>query len=202
MQTSKQKRTRNASIKQNYRLWYNYLQIAIEVYPNRINQKFYKEWDINLIRRGLKFDSWYKNHQHLFIDKKKISISIPSTLSYKDAVDKAKDLLRGKTGQKTKFNISSKRFRYLEIDDYLKCFKKRKKGQKLFDIGSSLAQEYLDKSEQYQKSNKLIKRKLLKKRIEDMKDNYDSVISIVLRKIRKSEKIILNTAKGQFPGKY
>ena len=100
MQTSKQKRTRNASIKQNYRLWYNYLQIAIEVYPNRINQKFYKEWDINLIRRGLKFDSWYKNHQHLFIDKKKISISIPSTLSYKDAVDKAKDLLRGKQVRK------------------------------------------------------------------------------------------------------
>ena len=66
----------------------------------------------------------------------------------------------------------------------------------------SIEQEYVQKSEQYLKSKKLFQRKLLKKKIEDMKNNYDAVISIVLRKVRKSERIILNTAKGQFPGKY
>ena len=66
----------------------------------------------------------------------------------------------------------------------------------------SIEQEYVQKSDQYLKSKKLLQRKLLKKKIEDMKNNYDAVISIVLRKVRKSERIILNTAKGQFPGKY
>jgi hypothetical protein len=66
----------------------------------------------------------------------------------------------------------------------------------------SIEQEYVQKSDQYLKSKKLLQRKLLKKKIENMKNNYDAVISIVLRKVRKSERIILNTAKGQFPGKY
>ena len=51
-----------------------------------------------------------------------------------DPIKKVKELLKGKTDQKSEFNITSERFRYLEIDDYLKCYKKRQKGTKLFDI--------------------------------------------------------------------
>ena len=196
------RRYRKASIKQNYRLWYNYLQIALEKYPKLVNKKYYAKWDISLIKQGMRFDTWYKDHNHLFVENKKISILIPSSLTYNDAVKKVKELLKGKTDKTSEFNITSKRFRYLEIDDYLKCYKKRQQGKKLYDIGTLLEEEYLKKSEQYQKSKKLLQRKLLKKKIEDMKNNYDAVISIVLRKIRKSERIILNTAKGQFPGKY
>ena len=150
----------------------------------------------------MRFDTWYSKHKHLFIENNKISITIPSTLSYNDAVKKVKQLLKGKTDQHSEFNITSKRFRYLEIDDYLKCYKKRQQGKKLYDIGTLLEEEYLKKSEQYQKSKKMLQRKLLKKKVEDMKNNYDNIINIVLRKIKKCEKIIQNTAKGQFPGEY
>ena len=48
----------------------------------------------------------------------------------------------------------------------------------------------------------MLQRKLLKKKVEEMKNNYDNIINIVQRKIRKCEKIIENTARGQFPGEY
>jgi hypothetical protein len=197
-----QKRTRIGANKQNYRVWYNYLQVALEKYPKLINKKYYSKWNISLIKKGMRFDTWYKEHKHLFIQNKKISILIPSTLSYNDAVKKVKELLKGKTDKTTEFNITSKRFRYLEIDDYLKCYKQRQKNKKLYDIGYDLALEYEQKSERYQKSKKLLQRKLLQKKIDDMKNAQDNVINIVLRKIRKCEKIIQNTAKGQFPGEY
>ena len=197
-----QRRTRIGANKQNYRIWFNYLQIALEKYPKLIDKKYYSKWHISLIKKGMRFDTWFKEHKHLFIENKKISILIPSTLSYNDAVKKVKELLKGKTDQTTEFNITSKRFRYLEIDDYLKCYKKRQQGKKLYDIGFDIALEYEQKSERYLKSKKLLQRKLLQKKIDDMKNAQDNVINIVLRKIRKCEKIIQNTAKGQFPGEY
>ena len=197
-----QRRTRIGANKQNYRIWFNYLQIALEKYPKLIDKKYYSKWHISLIKKGMRFDTWFKEHKHLFIENKKISILIPSTLSYNDAVKKVKELLKGKTDQTTEFNITSKRFHYLEIDDYLKCYKKRQQGKKLYDIGFDIALEYEQKSERYLKSKKLLQRKLLQKKIDDMKNAQDNVINIVLRKIRKCEKIIQNTAKGQFPGEY
>ena len=198
----RQRRTRIGANKQNYRLWYNYLQIALEKHPKLIDRKYYLKWHISLIKQGMRFDTWYKEHKHLFIENKKISILIPSTLSYNDAVKKVKQLLKGKTDQHSEFNITSKRFRYLEIDDYLKCYKKRQQGKTLLAIGLLIEEEYLKKSEQYKKSKKILQRKILKKHSEEMKNNVDNINTIVLRKIRKCEKIILNTAKGEFPGDY
>ena len=198
----KQRRIRIGANKQNIRLWYNYLQIALEKYPKDVDRSYYRKWNINLIKQGMKFDTWWKEHNVLFIQNKKISITISSSLTYNSAVKKVKELLKGKTDKKSDFVLDTKRFRYLEIDDYLKCYKKRQQGKTLFDVGSLIDQEYLKKSEQYKKSKKLLQRKILKKKIEDMKNNYENVINIVSRKIRKCEKIILNTTKGSFPGRY
>ena len=198
----KQRRIRIGANKQNYRVWYNYLQVAMELYPKEIDRNYYRKWGLNQIKDGLRFDTWWKEHSHLFIQNKKISILIPSTLTYNDAIKKVKELLKGKTDQKSAFNITSERFRYLEVDDYLKCYKKRQKGMKLFDIGSKLEEEYLKKSEKYKNSKKLLQRKIMSKKIDDMKNNYDNVINIINRKIRKCEKILQNTCKGQFPGRY
>ena len=104
----------------------------------------------------MRFDSWYKEHKHLFVINKKISLEIASTLTYKDAVAKAKELLKGKTDRQTDFELSSTRFRYLEIDDYLKCYKLKRKDKKLFDIGTMLEEEYLKKQERYKNSKKLL----------------------------------------------
>jgi len=198
----RQRRTRIGANKQNYRVWYNYLQVALEKHSKEVNRNYYRKWGLNNIKKGLRFDSWWKDHKHLFVQNKKIQITISSSLSYNDAVKKVKQLLKGKTDQHSEFNITSKRFRYLEIDDYLKCYKKRQQGKTLLTIGLLIEEEYLKKSEQYQKSTKMLQRKILKKHSEEMKNNIDNINTIVLRKIRKCEKIILNTAKGEFPGDY
>ena len=201
MKMIKQKRRRIGAEKQNIRLWYNYLQIALEL-KLKINKEYYKKWHISTISAGMRFDSWYKEHKHLFVINKKISLEIASTLTYKDAVAKAKELLKGKTDRQTDFELSSTRFRYLEIDDYLKCYKLKRKDKSLFAIGTMLDEEYQKKQEQYKNSKKLLQRKLLQKKFEDMQNNIENVISIVSRKIKKADKIIENTAKGEFPGKY
>ena len=73
----------------------------------------------------------------------------------KDYNGKAKELLKGKTDKSSEYNLSTKRFRYLEIDDYLKCYKLKRKDKRLFDIGTMLEEEYLKKQEQYKNSKKL-----------------------------------------------
>lgn len=196
----KQERKNIGSQKQNYRLWYNYLQQAL-VSKHKINRRYYKKWNIHLIEKGMKFDSWWKEHKHLFIEKKRTTISISPSLSYEQNLERVKRLLKVYIKQ-TDFEISSKRFRYLEIDDYLKCYKLRQKGKSLFAIGFDLQQLYLKKSEQYLKSKKLIQRKFLRKLTEDMKNRDENVITTVLRKIRKCKKIIENTSQGVFPGEY
>ena len=197
----KQERKNIGSQKQNYRLWYNYLQQSL-VNKHKINRQYYKKWNIHLIEKGMRFDSWWKDHKHLFVEKKRTSITISPTLSYEENLKRVKRLLKDYTDKKTDFNISSKRFRYLEIDDYLKCYKLRQKGKSLFAIGFDLQQLYLKKSDQYLKSKKLVQRKFLRKLTDDMKNQEENVITTVLRKIRKCKKIIENTSQGVFPGEY
>ena len=62
----KQKRRRIGAEKQNIRLWYNYLQMALEL-KLKINKEYYKKWHISTISAGMRFDSWYKEHKHLFV---------------------------------------------------------------------------------------------------------------------------------------
>ena len=197
----KQERKNIGSQKQNYRLWYNYLQQSL-VSKHKINRRYYKKWNIHLIEKGMRFDSWWKDHKHLFVEKKRTAITISPTLSYEENLKRVKRLLKDYTDKKTDFNISSKRFRYLEIDDYLKCYKLRQKGKSLFAIGFDLQQLYLKKSDQYLKSKKLVQRKFLRKLTDDMKNQEENVITTVLRKIRKCKKIIENTSQGVFPGEY
>ena len=197
----KQERKNIGSQKQNYRLWYNYLQQSI-LSKHKINRRYYKKWNIHLIENGMRFDSWWKEHKHLFVEKKRTSITISPTLSYEENLKRVKRLLKDYTDKKTDFKISSKRFRYLEIDDYLKCYKLRQKGKSLFAIGFDLQQLYLKKSDQYLKSKKLVQRKFLRKLTDDMKNQEENVITTVLRKIRKCKKIIENTSQGVFPGEY
>ena len=198
---SKQERRLIASQKQNYRLWYNYLQQSL-VSKHKINRQYYKKWNIHLIEKGMRFDSWWKDHKHLFVEKKRTSITISPTLSYEENLNRVKRLLKDYADKKSDFKISSKRFRYLEIDDYLKCYKLRQKGKSLFAIGFDLQQLYLKKSDQYLKSKKLVQRKFLRKLTDDMKNQEENVITTVLRKIRKCKKIIENTSQGVFPGEY
>ena len=195
--------SRDRPLKQNIRVWYNYLQTAIR-HKYKINKDYYRTWHLSQVRT-LKFDAWWKTHQHLFAHKEFVNVKIDNSLSYADAVKEVKKQLVGKVDKKSSFQITSERFRYLQVDDYLKCWVRRnEKKQDYARIGLDLMQEYLKKEQVYSRSTKQLRRKFTKKKMEEWKsqDKKEVMLQIVRRKVLNAEQILKNTAKGQFTGKY
>ena len=195
--------SRDRPLKQNIRVWYNYLQTAIK-HKYEINKEYYRTWHLTQVRTQ-KFDVWWKTHQHLFANKEFVNVKIDNSLSYSDAVKEVKKQLVGKVDKKSSFQITSDRFRYLQVDDYLKCWKRRnEKNETYVKIGVSLLKEYQRKEEVYSKSTKLIRRKFTNKKIEEWRsqNKKEVMLQIVRRKVLNAQKIIENTAKGQFTGEY
>ena len=189
-------------LKQNIRIWFNYLQTAIK-YKYVINKEYYRAWHLPQVRT-LKFDKWYSSHKHLFADKNYVSVRVLDSLSVEDALKEVKKQLIKKVGKSVPFQITNKRFNYRKVDDYLKCFKLRKEKNLTYqEIGEKLDRDYKKKEKLYKKSSKMIKRKFTTKEIDEYDIKTDEVLlQIVRRKVLNAEMIIKNTAKGQFTGKY
>ena len=189
-------------LKQNIRIWFNYLQTAIK-YKYVINKEYYRAWHLPQVRT-LKFDKWYSSHKHLFANKNYVSVRVLDSLSVEDAFKQVKKQLIKKVGKSVPFQITNKRFNYRKVDDYLKCFKLRKEKNLTYqEIGEKLDRDYKKKEKLYKKSSKMIKRKFTTKEIDEYDTTTDEVLlQIVRRKVLNAEMIIKNTAKGQFTGKY
>ena len=143
--------SRDRPLKQNIRVWYNYLQTAIK-HKYKINKEYYRAWHLTQVRT-LKFDAWWKTHQHLFADKEYVNVRIDNSLSMNDAIKEVKKQLVGKVDKKSSFQITSERFRYLQVDDYLKCFRGRnEKGLSYYKIGIRMLKDYHKKELLYSKS--------------------------------------------------
>ena len=188
-------------LKQNIRIWFNYLQTAIK-YKFVINKEYYRAWHLPQVRT-LKFDKWYSSHKHLFADKNYVSVRVLDSLSVEDAFKQVKKQLIKKVGKSVPFQITNKRFSYVKVDDYLKCWKLRKeKGLTYQEIGEKIDRDYRKKQKLYTKSSKMIKRKFTTKEIDEYHSTDEVLLQIVRRKVLNAETIIKNTAKGQFTGKY
>ena len=194
---------RDRPLKQNIRVWYNYLQTAIK-HKYEINKEYYRTWHLTQVRTQ-KFDVWWKTHQHLFANKEFVNVKIDNSLSYADAVKEVKKQLVGKVDKKSSFQITSDRFRYVQVDDYLKCWKRRiEKKQTYHKIGLDMLKDYQRKEMIYAKSTKMIRRKFTNKTLEKFAsdNNRDVLLQVVRRKVLNAEKILKNTASGEFTGKY
>ena len=201
---------RHTPLKQNIRVWFDYLKVAIELNYN-INKEYYRSWHLPQVRK-LKFDKWWKTHKHLFAHKQFINVRVMNELSLNDAMKEVKRQLIGKVDQTTNFHITSTKFRYKEVDDYLKCWKLRQKlvyskrfkemrPMSYLHIANKLRYEYAKKIPLYEKKkSKLIKRKFkANTKIQKQKEN---VLHSVAKRVNNAKTIIKNTAKGQFTGKY
>ena len=62
---------------QPYRIWYEYLQTALNdmEYANKVNKKYYKDWHLNLVKK-LSFNKWIKTHEHLFTQTEDTEIKL------------------------------------------------------------------------------------------------------------------------------
>ena len=55
---------------QPYRIWYQYLQTALndKKYSKKVDTEYYKDWHLKLVKE-LTFNQWIKKHEKLFIEK-------------------------------------------------------------------------------------------------------------------------------------
>ena len=197
--------SRQTPLKQNIRVWFDYLKVAIEEKHN-INKEYYRAWHLPQVRK-LSFDKWWKSHKQLFVHKQFINVRVLNELSLNDAMKEVRSQLIGKVDQKSNFHISSKKFRYVEVDDYLKCYKLRniivydkklKKKRKTYynEIAVKIAKSYRTKS----KSKKVVRRSFGIGKAEKTFDR--NVLHSVKKRVNNAKTIIMNTARGQFTGKY
>ena len=197
--------SRQTPLKQNIRVWFDYLKVAIEE-KHQINKEYYRAWHLPQVRK-LKFDQWWAEHKQLFVHKQFINVRVLNELSLNDAMKEVRSQLIGKVDQKSNFHISTKKFRYVEVDDYLKCYKLRntivydkklKKNRKTYynEIAIKIARSYRTKS----KSKKVVRRTFGVGKAEKQFDR--NVLHSVKRRVNNAKIIIMNTAKGQFTGKY
>ena len=195
--------SRDRPLKQNIRVWFKYLQTAIK-HKYKINKEYYSAWDLSQVRT-LKFDAWWKTHQHLFAHKEYVNVKIDNSLSMNDAIKEVKKQLIDKVDKKSSFQITSERFRYLQVDDYLKCWIRRnEKEQTYIKIGQDMMLDYQKKETSYKNSTKLLRRKFTRKTLEKFisENNREVMLQVVRRKVLNAEKILKNTASGEFTGKY
>ena len=193
------RRTRISANKQYIRVWFDYLKVAIQQ-KMKIDRSFYRKWHLDIIKET-KFNDWWKEHEYLFTIKKYHTIRIDTSLSMKDALRQAKEKLEGNVDKSSEFQISSDRFRYVEVDDYLKVYKRRLKGDTHQTIAFDIEREYLKKEEKYKKNKGLLLRKM--QRVgHEIKSDEKNVIRKSIRRVNKAKTILQNVCNGVFPGKY
>ena len=209
---------RKTPLKQNIRLWFDYLKVALNTKEISIrklsktpikvvvNRDYYRAWHLPQVRE-ISFDAWWKTHKHLFAHKEYLRPRVSNELSLNDAMKEVKRQLIGKVDKKSSFQITSKRFKYKEVDDYLKCWKLRQ--TKVFnrqkkeylpmqynDIAIKIAKSYRKKT----KSKKVVRRTFGVGIAESYFDR--KVLHSVKKRVNNAKMIILNTASGSFTGKY
>ena len=209
---------RKTPLKQNIRLWFDYLKVALNTKEISIrklsktpikvvvNRDYYRAWHLPQVRE-ISFDTWWKTHKHLFAHKEYLRPRVSNELSLNDAMKEVKRQLIGKVDKKSSFQIASKRFKYKEVDDYLKCWKLRQ--TKVFnrqkkeylpmqynDIAIKIAKSYRKKT----KSKKVVRRTFGVGIAESYFDR--KVLHSVKKRVNNAKMIILNTAKGSFTGQY
>ena len=210
--------SRQTPLKQNIRVWFDYLKVAIEEKHN-INKEYYRAWDLPQVRK-LSFDKWWQTHKHLFAHKEFVYVRVLNELSLNDAMKEVRKQLIDKVDKKSSFHISTKKFRYKEVDDYLKCWKlrqtlvfNRQKEEYLpmqyNDIAIKIAKSYRKKSELIKKKESKLKKG---EKVEIVRRSFGvgkaekqfdhKVLRSVKKRVDNAKMIILNTARGQFTGKY
>jgi len=209
---------------QPYRIWYQYLQEALndKDFSNKINKEFYKDWNLTLVKKQT-FNNWYTNHKHLFevpdtqmklYEKNK---QTPNTLLVEIPINYTVVRIRKEIGTVLKNKIAKQPDRRFKIvsnrkhlqtapfDYFLWSYQFRKSTNKsLHDIWDLVFDKINKRQKKYGVEKRMIKNLKMKRRLlTGAGANVDKTQSIVIsRNIRKAKIILNNVCKGIFPGNY
>jgi hypothetical protein len=210
---------------QPYRIWYQYLQTALNDvdYSHKINKEYYKDWNLNLVKK-ITFNQWYQTHKDLFTDEDTTKIKIydgkktPSTILVEIPIDYTVVKIRKEIGKILKGKIAksqtNKRFKIQSnrplqtapLDYYLWSFEYRQNTNKtLEEIWDLVDKKIKDRQKKYGIEKRLKKSKKMKKRLlASSFSNEDDKNKMILisKDIKKAKNILENVCKGIFPGDY
>lgn len=214
--------------KRAFRLWFEYLRVARQSSKKEIKSALmaysgaYRDWDMD---KATDFNSWWKEHSHLFEEKyfirslevgevpsdpEALILEIPLTQSPTILTRKVKALIQEAYSLKVKQDKKSKtkataKYKLTEgvepkfdaIREMLSIYRDvyvknpNLKGRKLLD---KLHEYYRSRKNQYKNIPMAFKHQ--------GGDDEQRALRNLNRYIHKAEKIVLNVARGEFPGKY
>jgi len=208
---------------QPYRVWYEYLQTALndKNYKQKINKIYYKDWNLNLVRK-FKFNKWFSTHQHLFknkieetirlisksdqINTNSVLVEIPNHFTVQRIQREIGKTIKGRVAkpqQNQRFRIQSNRSLQIATLDHFRWSYEYK-----IDTNKTLEEiwEMVSiKQKNRQKRYGIDKRMKIKKRAlssgSSNKESKDKAI-LISRNIKKAKRILDNVCKGIFPGEY
>ena len=212
---------------QPYRIWYEYLQTALndKSFSNKVNKNYYKDWHLNLVKKQ-KFNQWIKSHEHLFTQSDSSEIKLfegkrtPNTLLVEIPVSFNVQRIQRDIGKAVKgkvakaqthqrFKIQTNRpLQTAPLDYFRWAYEYKQSGKlKLEEIWTKVNQKQIDRQkkvakrvERYLKTGKGIRKRALSTGGFAKVDKNKAVL--ISRNIKKAQNILINVCKGVFPGNY
>lgn len=208
---------------QPYRVWYEYLQTALndKNYKQKINKIYYKDWNLNLVKK-LKFNKWFITHQHLFKNKieetikliskidqikpNSVLVEIPNHFTVQRIQREIGKTIKGKVAkpqQNQRFRIQSNRsLQIATLDHFRWCYEyKRDTNKTLEEIWELVSIKQKNRQKRYGIDKRIkIKKRALASSSSNKEDKNKSVL--ISRNIKKAKNILSNVCKGVFPGEY
>jgi len=212
---------------QPYRIWYEYLQTALndKSFSNKVNKNYYKDWHLNLVKKQ-KFNQWIKSHEHLFTQSDNseiklfegkrtpntILVEIPVSFNVQRIQREVGKAVKGrvaKTQSNIRFKIQTNRpLQTAPLDYFRWAYEYKQSGKyKLEEIWEKVNQKQIDRQkkvakrvEKFLKTGKGIRKRTLSGGLSEKVEKNKAIL--ISRNIKKAQNILSNVCKGDFPGKY
>ena len=212
---------------QPYRIWYEYLQTALnnKSFSNKVNKNYYKDWHLNLVKKQ-KFNQWIKSHEHLFTQSDKseiklfegkrtpntILVEIPVSFNVQRIQREVGKAVKGrvaKTQSNIRFKIQTNRpLQTAPLDYFRWAYEYKQSGKlKLEEIWTKVNQKQIDRQkkvakrvEKFLKTGKGIRKRTLSGGLSEKVEKNKAIL--ISRNIKKAQNILSNVCKGVFPGQY
>tara|TARA_B100000780_G_scaffold136570_1_gene95626 strand:- start:184 stop:855 length:672 start_codon:yes stop_codon:yes gene_type:complete len=207
---------------QPYRLWFQYLQTALNdpILSKKVSQSYYKEWHLNQVKTK-SFNQWIKTHERLFINEEVQEIKLfkgsrtPNTVAVEIPINFTVQRIQVEIGKAVKglvakqqasqsYKLSIKRPLQSAPLDWFHWawqFKQDPKNYTLHEIWD------LVNNKQDKRQVKVKKRKDARSLQRNLSTAHAKKIDrskqiLMSRNIAKATKILNNVVKGIFPGDY
>ena len=206
---------------QPYRLWYEYLQTALNdsTLSKKVNQSYYKEWHLNQVKTK-KFNEWIKTHERLFMNEEiqrikllgnkrtpnTVAVEIPINFNVQRIQNEIGKTVKGlvaKQQASSRYKLHIKRpLQSAPLEWFQWAWQFHRKGTHSLEEIWHLVDDKQNKRQvkvKLRSNARALQRNLPAG--DDIKANRQRAV-LISRNVNKAKKILNNVCKGMFPGDY